>query len=84
MRALLPVGPGGSGAGGVQAELAKIRESLARMRAEVDEHRRDADRYDVEAGVYDGDVIILQMQLRNVIECIKIGKAAVGAVLCLG
>ncbi len=61
----------------LRAELDKVAASLQKMRAEVDEHRINADKHDVDAGVFDGDVVTLQLQLRNVIECIKVGKASV-------
>ena len=61
----------------LRQELRKIRGELTAAREGVDTFRVSADRYDVVAGVADQDVVTLQLQLRNVVECIKVGRAAV-------
>lgn len=69
----------------LKIEMAKLKTVMSKDRAEVSRLQEVADKYDIEAAAADADVVVIQAQLRSVIECVKAGKAmvSVSPMLCV-
>ena len=64
-------------------EMNKLTAAIAKDMAEIRRQQADADSFDGSAAAADADVVVIQAQLRTVVECVKAGKALVCFVLCV-
>lgn len=61
----------------LKGEIAKFTSNLKRDQEEVAMHQANADKFDIEAATADADVVVIQAQLRALVDCVKAGKVLV-------